>query len=149
MVSVFAKEHDKPLSIQGVSKIHFSNLLPKISHYLPCLPSTLGEASHFLFMSFALVREEISQHILETQFISCWIVLGSNSTAYVRIWPFCGSCEWLPGRAGEVRVSTAMTVSLGEVRLGPKRANLALISNDALHESEGSRLFCWCISRQL
>jgi len=60
VVSVFAKEHDKPLSIQGVSKIHFSNLLPKISHYLPCLPSTLGEASHFLLMSFALVREEIS-----------------------------------------------------------------------------------------
>jgi len=59
VVSGFAKEYDKPLSIQGESKIHFSNLLPKNSYYPPCLPSTLRDASHFLLMSFVLVREKM------------------------------------------------------------------------------------------
>lgn len=82
MVPGFEKEYDKPLSIYGVSKIHFSNLLPKISYYPPCLSSTLREASHFLLMSFVLVREDVSWHAFETQFTSYWI---EQSTKFVAL----------------------------------------------------------------
>lgn len=84
VVPGFEKEYDKPLSIQGVSKIHFSNLLPKISYYPPCLSSTLREASHFLLMSFVLVREDVSW------LTSYWI---EQSTKFVTSVKASGSCN--------------------------------------------------------